>query len=419
MRDQEIRSTVPADLRRFSRRTMLHAAMVAIPVGVSFALPRAGSASAAVPPVINIIDAVSASTSNFFGARPNGSQYVRYEDLDSVSLQQAFNRVPAGKQLTLPPATFECLDFAEGADHYGFFAPENVLGVAGSGIDKTVLKMVPGSSTKAPKIPIQATGATNNYSLLRVGSSTAGAIRGPIVRGFTLEATDQPIDGHTGLPHCYNGLQLYFATNSVVNDVRITGIPGNNSANPGETFSINDYRGTRNSLTRVELDGRNPAGTRVAASLVGLNYVNSFSATDCHWHDAQFGAGFTSYKSTGTINLTQIRSIDNFFSFNFEQNVCTVNMRDCVSQGSRSRTTSGKISPIWCVLDGNLGSSVFNIYDPIIDGGTPTPESPLIVVCHSTYGGMTSTQRYSDIHLYLNGVERRDCLRIATNETLT
>ena len=168
----------------------------------------------------------------------------------------------------------------------------------------------------------------------------------------------------------------------------------------------------------MEIDGRKGNGTSVAATLIGLNYVNGFAASNCYLHHSGFAYGVACFSGAGAITFTAVRSEYNTAPFNFEQNTATITMTNCIGRNCRSQTTSGVIAPIFMIVDGNRGSSVVNIYDPIIDSGVPTPANPLIVVCHTTYGGVAATQLASDIHLFLGGTERRDCLRIATNETL-
>lgn len=350
--------------------------------------------------------------------RPFGAVYVRYEDQAAGSLQQHLGAIPSGQQLTFPAGTFSFSDFAQ-ASTYGILEPENVYGMAGSGIDQTILEMVPGSSTKAGSIPVQSTGSTNNFALLRIGTTTSGASRAPIVQGITLLGTDQPIDPNTGVPHTYNGLLLFYATNAVVQDSKIKGIPGNNGANPGETFSINDYRSINTLVQRVEIDGYTTAGARVAATGIGINFAQGFTVKDSLIHGMKYGHGTAFYMCTGTIEIRNVTVRDSLNPFNFERDTVTANIRNCTVQGNRSMSTTAPIQPNFAVVDSDIASSVVNIYDPILDNGAPTAANPCIVTVHANYLGVANKQLHSDIHLFVGGVERPDLLRISSNETLT
>jgi hypothetical protein len=311
------------------------------------------------------------------------------------------NNLSSPQQVSFLPGTFEFANFD--ANDYGSLFWTNVTGVRGSGIDQTVFQMTPWSSTKAGLVPSQSAGGTNPLHLCRSGAQDSTQSRSPIHSGFTLRGTDQG--------HLYNGWMLYCTTNARFEDVKIVGIPGNHAANPGETFSLNIFRSPGTALVNMEMDGRNAAGQRVAASLLGLNQTRDMTVTDCNFHDAEYGYGATCWNGSGAITYTRVKSNYNMLPFNFEQcGGSIVNFNQCDFRFCRA-TVPGTSEPVHMIIDANNGSAKVTITDPVFDG-------PKFTVCRHTtypYNSGPNTQLASDIELVVNGVSRPDLLRIVSD----
>jgi hypothetical protein len=212
-------------------------------------------------------------------------------------LIQVLAKVPAGKQLTFPAGIFEFSDFTQLNGQVGISIPSNILGIAGSGVDQTIFRMKPGTSTVASKVPPQSSApATNQLYLMDLTGGT-----GQRLEGFTLEGTNQN--------HLYNGLRVW-GTNPTLADVKVTGIPGDNNSPPGETFAINVYNGTGMIGNRIEVSGiRTSDGVNVGASPFGYNSASNSTLTDCYFHD-NWTSTFTFWQSHD-ITTYNTRSLNN------------------------------------------------------------------------------------------------------------
>jgi hypothetical protein len=261
-------------------------------------------------------------------------------------------------------------------------------GAQGAGIDQSVLRLKAGSSTRKSMVPAQpdktkTDGSTNPLYIARWGSSKAGNVPQAVaLADFTVTGTPQ---GHT-----YNGLLLYYADDSTVSRIRVVGIPGDSSVNPGETFSLNVFHTARAVVTGAEFDG---AG--ISSSLVGLNFVNGFTITSSSLHDAPLGAAITSYRAVGgTLSYTDVNTYRNpGVSFNFEGNgtssPCIINMTRC--------TMSDNVAANVIADAINVGtSSKITFTDCVYDGGK------IRVTVHNTAG---QRQLTTDIRVIENGVD--------------
>lgn len=166
------------------------------------------------------------------------------------------------------------------------------------------LTMTPMSSTKAGTIPAQTTGASVPYYIYR---TAFGEVL--VFKSLTIEGTNQG--------HIYGGLMLDHCNDSLVEDVLVTGIPGNAGSQPGETFGVNGWGGARNVYRRVEVDGRRASDLVV----VGASGLTNNSATDsvwedCYVHDHQYGMP-TFWRCTG-IETRNLRSHRNVRGINHE-----------------------------------------------------------------------------------------------------
>lgn len=323
---------------------------------------------------------------------PTGAGIVAYESLPNRgNLVATVNGVTPAAQVSFQPGTFEFSDFTGGVTDYGFLAWQTATagpkGLRGSGPGATVFQMRPGSSTRAVDVPPQstfATGGTNPLYLLRADAGT-------VLSGFSLLGTDQG--------HLYNGLNLYEGAGATVTDVRVKGIPGDNSANPGETFAVNMYRGTNTRLERVEVDGRNAAGTKVAASGVGVNFGTGNTITDLYVHDLAHGHGVAAY-TTANLALVRPRVENSYRGLNFERVTGTVTITQPTLRGQLE--PNGSPAPHIAIAS-DTGSASYTITDPVHDGAK-------LRVSVTGFGGNARTQDPAAVKLIVAGVERPDLM---------
>jgi hypothetical protein len=204
-------------------------------------------------------------------------------------------------------------NFNSGGTQFGVFAP-NCMGMWGNGPNKAVIWMEPNSSTMAANIPVQSGGSTttgngidgasNPYTMMRLGpmnSSTNAAVHN---YGFAMCGTDQPVNSN-GEPHMYSGLMAYMGSGSTDEWLTICGVPGDWNSPPGETFQYAMYRTKTRSWARfVEIDGLNvpgvstggnptdfngTAGGRQVGSAVGNNGALDIVFEDLYVHDTYIG----------------------------------------------------------------------------------------------------------------------------------
>lgn len=281
------------------------------------------------------------------------------------------------KLAALGPEIVEFSDFAE--LNYAPLATTSVgkllpAVVVGKGVDRTIYRMKPGSSTKASKVP---TSGTNPFTLLRVGGNdSAHVVTGIDLGGFTLQGTDQG--------HLFNGLMIGYSTGARLHDVAAHAIPGSSNEPPGETFTVNLWHANGALLERVVL-----TGDGVAASLFGINNLVGVTLTNCKATGAVYGMGFTGWKSSD-ITLTDCDLSGNRRPLNFEQcggsiNLTRVDMR-----------RAGHLPHV--TVNGNLSSAKVTITDPKVDAW------PIKVgVSSQPYQGLPQLQKVSDVRLIVAG----------------
>lgn len=321
--------------------------------------------------------------------RPSGAGYYPYESLTPAStLSAQTNNVPNAtpqNQVTYLPGTFQFSDFADATDStnafgYGAYFQPQVGGVWGSGIDQTIFQMVPNTSTQAAYVPLQATGKTNNYSLMRAGGGSS-IVRATKFGQFTVRGTAQGM--------LYNGLTVYYVTGGIMQDVKIIGIPGNASSQPGETFGINDYHTSGMTYRRVEIDGRDySTGTVVGASGFGGNLGSNLLVDSCYSHHSGYSAGFTCNTYTNITYTNCIATDTNKMSYNFERVGGTVTMNNC---------TSLRAGTVHINIASDQTNAVYNINNPVFDGS-------VLQVKVTGFGGGTRTQDPNNINFLINGV---------------
>ncbi|GEM_PF-5564075 len=231
--------------------------------------------------------------------RPTGPNTVRYEDLQAGgdTIREVLAKVPSGKLLTLPPGTFNFNGFTARNNQCGLTVPSTILGIAGSGIDQTIIRMTPSSSTSAGLVPPQsAAPSTNQIYLMDMFNGS-----NQLLQGFTLEGTDQG--------HLYGGMFISTA-NATLSDLKVTGIPGDANTPPGETFGINVYNCSGMVGERLEVSGiRTSDSVNVGAAPFGFNSASNATLTDCYFHD-NWTSTFALWQSNA-ITTYNTRSLNN------------------------------------------------------------------------------------------------------------
>lgn len=306
--------------------------------------------------------------------RPNGPDIVRYESLQNRStLTATLAQAPYGEQVALLPGDYTFRDFSwEGNGTLdGVTLRASLGGVRGSGVGRTVFSMVPLSSTRKSDVPTRD-GTTNQLSLMRAGGD------GTTLTGFTLEATPQG--------HVYNGLRIQDATALRVSDVRVVGVPGNDSIPPGETFGINDYRTSGSVYSHVEVDG---AG--VGASGFGANNSTDVTIEHSYFHGERHSMGATFWQTRDVTITDSIGSDNGWAGFNFERVSGAVRLARCVTSGNGH----GDIR-----IASDRGSAKYTIVDPVFTGPYFT------IVYPARYLGHANAQQKSDIRLIVHGKDR-------------
>lgn len=318
--------------------------------------------------------------------QPTGTGIVRSQDLSGPHALKGKVSFPVGTY-ALGPDFNTPSNYPVYAEYLA--APAALLG---SGIDFTVLSPPANcmSAATQAKVPAQPT-VSNPLTGSPVNPLHLIRIDGGEIRDLTVLGTAQQ--------KLYNGISLYKATGIKATRVKVKGIPGDSSANPGETFAINVFRCTGAVLTTVEVDGTDARGTQVGASGIGVNSSVDTTVTDLYSHDNRYGAGITFYDTTGTIVVRRLRSNRNALGLNFERCIADVLLDHIDVRGNTSTTRM-------IVVDSDKGSSKVRIVNPVFDG------PKLVVQIHQTYWKVPNLQRPEDITVEVDGVPRPDLLAI-------
>lgn len=349
----------------------------------------------------NRIKELEAQTQPPTPVRPEGAGFVKAESLTKkATITAAYASAPSGSEITLPAETVEFGDFTMydtrtvGAYGLGVYLVKGLRGLRGSGIDKSIVRQTKGASTRKSQVPPNPpagtvnylNAGTNNLYYARLGN-TDGAVS---VTDLTIQGTDQG--------HDYNGLQIYEAPESLLERVKVTGIPGSASANPGETFSINVFRSHKTVARDIEIDGRRD-GVAVAAAAVGVNFSDNVLIENSYLHDTKYGHGIAWFTcNNATMRNVKFRNIGGEVCANFERMAGTVILEKC-DFGSGGRQAH-------MMLQSDTTSAIVKIIDPIFAG------EKFNLRTGGGYQGNPNKQIVSDIKLIINGVERPDLLNI-------
>jgi hypothetical protein len=261
-------------------------------------------------------------------------------------------------------------DFVPLASSDNFLGINTTGDLVGAGRDRTVLEMKAHSSSRAGNVPT-AKGTTNQLSLIKISGART-------VRDFTLQGTDQG--------HLYNGLRIANSKGAQISNVRVVAVPGNKDVPPGETFGINDGRTTSSHYSNIDIDGKH-----VSASNFAANSSNDVVIDDSSFRDAGYSHG-AAFWQTHDITVRDTSATGNHRAgFNFERVSGTVNM-------IRTTTKDNALADYRIASD--QGSAVYNIVDPVFSG------PKLRIMIEKTVFGVPETQKRSDIHVIINGVDR-------------
>lgn len=257
--------------------------------------------------------------------------------------------------------------------------------VAGTDWSTTGYGMVPNTSTKASSIPT-AKYATNQLYLMATPTGTS-TTRTPGIEWhhFALIGTPQG--------HMYHGIRCRYAAAPYFHDLLIKGVPGNDSAPPGETFYIDISQTDDALLERIVCDGRDATGAHVGASPIGLNNARRTTIRNCRSNYCGSGIAFTAWQSTD-VDVIDCDFSNSRRAVNLERPSGTYRLTRVNLTNQTS--TSHHIS---CVSD--QSSAKLIITDPIV-------EWPLkILTSHpgGMYLGNPSTQLKSDISVIKDGVD--------------
>ena len=326
---------------------------------------------AACPTPTSTVTAVP-SVNGCTSAEPTGAGITAYSSLSGATFSSRVNTAPAAHAVSLAAATYSFSDFADAVAGVQTGASIAGGGLVGSGADRTIIQMTPSSSTKAAGVPTTA-GTTNQLYLM---AFTKSGVR---LDCLTLAGTNQG--------HLYNGIRLSQVTGAVLSNLRLIGAsPGNSYIPPGETFAINDYRGTNNTYTNVEIDGHGAGATGF-----GSNSSVGGTWTDDYAHDHPYSAGIALWQMTGTMTLTRFRSVNNRVGINLERVNGTVNISQPTLAGNSAHDL---------FIGNDQGSTKVNIYDPILG-----PGQKIRIHNAGLEQGNPNLQALSDIKVYVNGVD--------------
>lgn len=276
-----------------------------------------------------------------------------------------------------------CSDFAVQSTGF-FFSPG---GITGKGSNTSVYRMRPHTSTKAGIVAGLQPGQTNPFYLMRACGMNSGQVpNAPNIGGFTLQGTDQG--------HLYGGLVIGYSTNATVHDIKATGIPGNSSGPPGETFTVSLWHANGFVASNLVLDGRR-SGTPVAASVFATNSVVGGSVSNLRSNYAQYGfaaalwdSANLSFANCGFQHCRKAINIEGTRAGTYDFHNC--DFRNTWGAPYIAQISSAAGTP-------NAGSAKVTFYDPVVDA------LPVQVRVYPTAPG--NMQKNSDIHCVMNGVD--------------
>jgi hypothetical protein len=293
----------------------------------------------------------------------------------------------------LPAATYTFNDFVHLSSGYYGAGLTTCQWLKGAGKTSTIIKMNDNTSTKGDEVAALVLGNTNPYYFLKIGSGS-GRGGGPLIKfeDFTLTGTPQG--------HVYNGLRMdYGAIGSVMRNVKVTGIPGDDSTPPGETFAVNLYDCLNVIVDNCEIDGRlNGTGsTPITASMLGLNNSDHATITDTLFRYCGVGFPIAAWQSTGGDFLRCTFDHNNRVPIHLENCDGVWNFTNCTWTNTSQFHATFATAAVY-----GSGVATMNFYDPVYDnfGGDGKFWVRVIV---GSYARPT-------VNLYVGGTLRNDLI---------
>jgi hypothetical protein len=303
---------------------MLRLAALSVPVLAGVGLPTV--AQAAAPP------------------RPTGTQYQRWEDLyrSGDTLQTVVNKVTNNRILTLPEGSFNLKDFRNGyydGLRIGTSPSAGCRGIVGSGRN-TVIRVLANTATR---------NRGNGYCGTQI---TIGNKTGAVLSNFTLRGGPQPngwIYGGITVNNC-PGAQLSWL-------YLRGGSRGYMQHPPGETFGINVMRSDNVTISDSEVDGRDDAGIRVAASPIG-------------WNNSSNAKVYRTYCHHGVAGMLTFYETTNIYTEDYKAFSTSSGPGDKTGSGINHEQSQGSIhhvrpnlaiNGVYCQLAGATGSTGMHI----------------------------------------------------------
>lgn len=231
------------------------------------------------------------------------------------------NSAGSGALVSLQPKTYTFSDFKDGTQsiakqNFAFGAQLKVKGILGAGSKYTAIQMNAHTSKKAGDVPSSNCGGgtgcpTNNLYLVWMSAANAK------IDGVTIRGTSQG--------HLYNGVRFERVVNPTLSNSAVNDIPGNSSANPGETFAVNlNHVSGTSTISNVTIDGGSVGAAGIAANSSG----GTINVSDLYTTNLRYSAGVALWQQTGTVNLRNFSSINNARALGAERLGGTVNVYD-------------------------------------------------------------------------------------------
>lgn len=287
--------------------------------------------------------------------------------------------------------TIDMVDFTELNDTVGKYFTGDL---AGDGMLSTSYVLT--ASTKAGSVPT-AQGSINLYR-----GQFAGKTGTPYQP--TIEISDYTID-MSDVNHNVGGIQIGYVADVHVHDFRVIGCKGSTSSPPGETMSLSLWHCLQSLVEDVIIDGRNLAGTPIAATLFAVNTSKDTTVQNCAFNYAKYGFGIANWKGTG-VNV--------FDNIDLRWNRRAVNHEQCLGSWTylgpdcRNSIGPGGTGYRHFVMNGTLGSAELIIDEPIWDRTVNGANNPFRVGVYTgayyDVGNGYITQLASDVHVRIDGV---------------
>ncbi|MGN6446058.1 hypothetical protein [Amnibacterium sp.] len=258
----------------------------------------------------------------------------------------------------------------------------------GAGVGRTVVEMQKDSSTKASSVP----GNGNNQGGLANPVNPLYLLRGVSdLEDVTIQGTEQG--------HLYNGVYMT-GSSPTIKHVQVNDIPGNSSANPGETFAIGVNRASGTAtVDDLTING----GTGSLASAAGLAINNSaanWNIDNLTTRNLRYSAGIALWQVHGTFNIRNWTQSGGARSLGAERMAGTVNLYD-------PKWSAGTIGhDITYTWDGGYTGGSINFY---YSSASQVPNRKIQILTNKAAGIANS------VHVYIGGVEQNASNYVTVN----